>query len=90
MNEFAAKPAAISWPELVPLLAEFWQIVCTRLEARSRAGRLKQWLNFLRRRFPEAETAYQQLRTINDPALIDVWLAGVVRAQMAGELSTAA
>ena len=69
----------------MPLLAEFWQIVCTRLEARSRAGRLKQWLNFLRRRFPEAETAYQQLRTINDPALIDAWLAGVVRAQLGNE-----
>ncbi|MFZ3141819.1 tRNA dihydrouridine synthase [Polaromonas sp.] len=67
----------ISWPELLPLLAEFWCIVCARLEPRSRAGRLKQWLNFLRRRFPEAETAYQQLRTLNDPALIDAWLAGV-------------
>ncbi len=80
----AAGPAGVTWPELLPLLAGFWQIVCTRLEARSRAGRLKQWLNFLRRRFPEAEAAYQQLRTINDPALIDAWLAGVLRAQLAG------
>ena len=80
----AAAPTGITWPELLLLLAEFWQIVCTRLEARSRAGRLKQWLNFLRRRFPEAESAYQQLRTINDPALIDAWLAGVVRAELAG------
>ena len=78
--------AGIAWPALVPLLAQFWHIVCTRLDPRSRAGRLKQWLNFLRRRFPEAETAYQQVRTVNDPALIDVWLAGVVRAQLAGDL----
>ena len=83
-----AASAGIAWPELLPLLAEFWRVVCTRLDARSRAGRLKQWLNFLRRRFPEAETAYQQLRTINDPALIDVWLAGVMQAQFAGEHST--
>ena len=75
--------AGVTWSDLVPLLAEFWHIVCTRLEARSRAGRLKQWLNFLRRRFPEAETAYQQLRTANDPALIDAWLAGLQRAQPA-------
>ncbi|UUZ68921.1 hypothetical protein LP416_03510 [Polaromonas sp. P2-4] len=27
--------------------------------------------------------AYQTLKTINDPALIDEWLAGVVRAQLA-------
>ncbi|ABM36617.1 tRNA dihydrouridine synthase [Polaromonas naphthalenivorans] len=74
----AASPAGVAWPQLVPLLAQFWHIVCTRLDARSRAGRLKQWLNFLRRRFPEAEIAYQQIRTVNDPALIDAWLAGVV------------
>jgi tRNA-dihydrouridine synthase C len=71
----------IGWPALVPLLADFWGVVCTRLDARSRAGRLKQWLNFLRRRFPEAEAAYQQIKGINDPALIDAWLAGVVQAQ---------
>ncbi len=74
----AAPQAGVGWPELLPLLAEFWHIVCTRLDARSRAGRLKQWLNFLRRRFPEAETAYQQIRTLNDPALIEAWLATVV------------
>ncbi|MBA3592819.1 MAG: tRNA-dihydrouridine synthase [Pseudomonadota bacterium] len=76
---------ALGWTELVPLLAEFWQLVCSRLDARSRPGRLKQWLNFLRRRFPEAETAYQSLKSINDPALIDRWLAGVLQAQAAGE-----
>ncbi|HAL36850.1 MAG TPA: hypothetical protein DCP03_01490, partial [Polaromonas sp.] len=76
-------PAVITWPALLPLMAEFWQLVCTRLDTRSRAGRLKQWLNFLRRRFPEAETAYQQLKSINDPALIDGWLAGVVQKRQA-------
>ena len=78
----AAPQAGVGWPELVPLLAEFWHIVCTGLDLRARAGRLKQWLNFLRRRFPEAETAYQQVKTINDPALIDAWLR-----QMTGEFS---
>lgn len=73
--------APMGWPALVPLLADFWRLVCTRLDARARAGRLKQWLNFLRRRFPEAETAYQQIKGITDPALIDAWLAGVVQAQ---------
>ena len=71
----------LGWPEMVPLLATFWHLVCNRLDARSRPGRLKQWLNFLRRRFPEAEAAYQSLKTINDPALIDRWLAGVLQAQ---------
>ena len=65
----------ITWAELLPLIADFWHIVCTRLDARSRAGRLKQWLNFLRRRFPEAETAYQALKTVADPAVVNAWLA---------------
>jgi tRNA-dihydrouridine synthase C len=67
--------AAVNWPSLTPLIADFWHIVCTRLDSKSRAGRLKQWLNFLRRRFPEAEVAYQALKRVNDPAVIDAWLA---------------
>jgi tRNA-dihydrouridine synthase C len=65
----------LAWQALLPHIADFWHLVCTRLDARSRAGRLKQWLNFLRRRYPQAETAYQQLKTVNDPAQIDAWLA---------------
>jgi tRNA-dihydrouridine synthase C len=74
-----AVSGGITWPELLPLLAEFWRIVCARLERRSQAGRFKQWLNFLRRRFPEAEVAYQQLKTLNDPKAIDAWLVGALR-----------
>jgi tRNA-dihydrouridine synthase C len=67
--------AGLTWEALLPLLAEFWELVCSRLDAHSRAGRLKQWLNFLRRRHPEAERAFQALRTINEPAAIGRWLA---------------
>ncbi len=74
MDGEAVNPG-ITWAELLPLIGDFWQIVCTRLDARSRAGRLKQWLNFLRRRFPEAEVAYQALKTVTDPAAVDAWLA---------------
>ena len=74
MDGEAVNPG-ITWAELLPLIGDFWQIVCTRLDARSRAGRLKQWLNFLRRRFPEAEVAYQALKTVTDPAVVDAWLA---------------
>ena len=70
---------AVNWPSLMPLVADFWHIVCTRLDSKSRAGRLKQWLNFLRRRFPEAEVAYQALKQVNDPAVIDDWLVKEMR-----------
>jgi tRNA-dihydrouridine synthase C len=72
-----ASPPCVSWQTLLPLIVEFWHLVCARLERRQQAGRLKQWLNFLRRRYPEAELAYQALRTISEPAAIDRWLAEI-------------
>jgi tRNA-dihydrouridine synthase C len=73
--------AAVSWPALLPLIDDFWHIVCSRIEPRARAGRLKQWLNFLRRRFPEAETAYQAIKTVNDPVLVQAWLVQTLRSE---------
>jgi len=66
--------AGIDWPSLLPLIGDFWHAARTRLEQRQQAGRLKQWLNFLRRRYPQAEQAYQTLRTVTDPTLIDAWV----------------
>jgi len=66
----AAQPPRLDWCELQPLLAAFWELVSVRVEPRARAGRLKQWLNYLRRVHPQAQLAYQAVRTINDPRLL--------------------
>lgn len=39
----------VVWVDLIPHLAASWQRVCDDLEPRQRAGRLKQWLNLMRR-----------------------------------------
>jgi tRNA-dihydrouridine synthase C len=65
----------IAWPTLLPLMADFWHLVRTRLDRKKQAGRLKQWLNFLRHRYPQAHQAYLELRTINDVQQIDRWMA---------------
>ena len=70
-----AVPAVVEWAELLPHLEGFWQLVCERIEPRARAGRLKQWLNFLRRRFPQAQAAYDEVRTLKDSAAIGLWLS---------------
>ncbi len=70
-----AQAPQVNWQTLKPLIGAFWVLVCGRLEVRQQAGRLKQWLNFLRRRYPEAETAYMALRTLHDPVLVARWLA---------------
>ena len=65
----------LPWTQVQPLIAAFWQLVCSQLEPRSRAGRLKQWLNFLRRQYPEAEVAFLALRAETDQAKVTAWLA---------------
>ncbi len=64
----------VSWPAMLALITDFWQLVRARLERRQQAGRLKQWLNLLRRRYPQAELAFQALRTVHEPQRIDEWL----------------
>jgi tRNA-dihydrouridine synthase C len=62
----------IGWADLHPLVAAFWQLVQARqdLAERHRPGRLKQWLNQLRRCHPQAEALYGELRVISDPKRI--------------------
>jgi tRNA-dihydrouridine synthase C len=70
-----SQPPAVPWPQLLPLMQSFWTLVERRVERRHRAGRLKQWLNLLRRRYPEAQAAFDALRTSNDADAITAWLA---------------
>ena len=65
----------LAWEQLLPLIQDFWLLVCNTQEPRQRAGRLKQWLNFLRRTYPAAEAAYMAIRTENDQARITAWLS---------------
>ena len=69
-----AAVAALPWRRVVPLLADFWADVCGRVERRHRAGRLKQWLNYLRVAYPEAQQAFDALRAVNDPDAISAWV----------------
>ncbi len=65
------------WDQLLPLLAHFWQRIAGHVAPRHRAGRLKQWLNLLRRRHPEAQAAFDAVRTVSDPRAVGALLFGV-------------
>jgi tRNA-dihydrouridine synthase C len=56
----------LTWPALLELFRLFSDLVATHVSPRHQAGRLKQWLNLLRRCYPEAEAAHTALRTVND------------------------
>jgi tRNA-dihydrouridine synthase C len=68
-----------TWPALAPLLLHFWQRVAGSVAPRHQAGRLKQWLNLLRRRHDEAQRLYDAVRTVNDPAQVSAILSGAAR-----------
>lgn len=63
-----------SWDALGPLMHAFWQVVITRLESRQQAGRLKQWLHYLRRHYPQAQEAFDEVRTLVKPAEVTAWM----------------
>ncbi|GAB4088461.1 tRNA dihydrouridine(16) synthase DusC [Hydrogenophaga soli] len=68
-------PVQVPWPELLGLMQGYWALVGQRVERRHRAGRLKQWLNLLRRRYPEAQAAFEGLRTTNDVSDVEAFLS---------------
>ena len=59
---------------LADLLHAYWRLIEGHIVPRHRPGRLKQWLNFLRRRHARAEAAYAALRTENDARRVEAGL----------------
>jgi tRNA-dihydrouridine synthase C len=73
----------VPWHEVLRHVALYLALVSQRVEPRHRAGRIKQWLHYLRRRYPQAEVAYDDVRTINEPMRLAARLfssAGVASA----------
>jgi len=73
VDQLDTESADLSWPQLMALIAEFWRLVCAHLERDQQTGRLKQWLNLLRRVYPQAQTAFDAVRTFHDPAAVESW-----------------
>jgi len=64
----------LTWSELFLLIEMFWRLVVVHLERDQQTGRLKQWLNLLRRVYPQAQDAFVAVRTFHNPAEVAVWL----------------
>lgn len=57
-----AAPALMNWDDLRPWLIDFYRQVRQRTADRHAPGRLKQWLGFLARNYPEAQLMFDQVR----------------------------
>ncbi len=60
-----ARGERLPWEQLLPLMQLFFAQVRATVAPRHQGGRLKQWLHYLKRAYPEAEAAYAELRTVN-------------------------
>ncbi len=58
----------MTWTEAVVLVREYAAALQTRLEDKYVTGRIKQWLNYLRQGFAEAEALWPQARKIREVA----------------------
>lgn len=63
-------PATGTWETVAPLLSLFWQDVSHQKSDKDSLGRLKQWLNYLRQRHPEAEQIFQRIRLEKNPQVV--------------------
>lgn len=66
---------AEDWPRLLPMLDDYWQRVTRDLAPRHAPGRLKQWLNLLRRHYPQAAQLFERVRELRDADAIGAYLA---------------
>ena len=63
-------PAA-HWQAVRDLLIVFWNDIRKSLPERDCAGRLKQWVNYLRKVHPDAEAFWKEIRTEKDCSKLD-------------------
>ena len=61
------RDAGYSWPEMWPMLRQFWAAIELHVPARFRHGRLKQWLLHLGRYYPEARSQFDRIRRVVRP-----------------------
>jgi tRNA-dihydrouridine synthase C len=67
------------WAELLPLIRHFWCCIASHVAPRHQAGRLKQWLNLMRRCHPQAQCLFDAVRAVNDPLRVETLLSGAAR-----------
>lgn len=59
--------ADMPWSGVVALLVDYCRTLQSFLEPRYATGRIKQWLNYTRRQYSEAEICWGKVKRVNDP-----------------------
>jgi tRNA-dihydrouridine synthase C len=59
--------ASMHWPDIVPLLLQFFQLQLRHYDAHHAGNPLKQWLVYLRHYFPQAAMLFEQIKRLRLP-----------------------
>lgn len=72
------------WRILGPAIGGFWAAVQLKVAPRHAPGRLKQWLNLLRRNYPQAQALFEAVRPAVAPQAVKALLSahGIAAAQI--------
>jgi tRNA-dihydrouridine synthase C len=62
---------ALPWSEMLRLLYHYWITVTRHISERHRNGRIKQWLLYLSRTYPQAQDTFDTVRRLVEPADIE-------------------
>lgn len=65
-----------AWPEVQALLLDYLDTIAPTGDERHICGRIKQWLNYLRRGWPEAQVLMDDIKRLNSISAIRPALAG--------------
>jgi tRNA-dihydrouridine synthase C len=68
----------LPWGEMRGLLHHYWLVVGQHIQPRHCGGRIKQWLHYLTRHYPEAQQQFDTIRRLNEPAELEAALFGAV------------
>lgn len=74
--------ADLPWSGVVELLVDYCRTLQTFLEPRYATGRIKQWLNYTRREYPEAEICWGKVKRANDPDAVCALLEASAEASL--------
>jgi tRNA-dihydrouridine synthase C len=67
---------AVPWSAVLQVLVQtWWPRMSGHVEARHRAGRLKQWFNYLRKAYPEGQESFEAVRLMRDARQLQAWLS---------------
>jgi tRNA-dihydrouridine synthase C len=68
------------WAELLPRILQLWRLARAKLAPRHAPGRVKQWLHWLARSYPQAGELFLLLRRETDGAKVDAVLVDALDA----------